>query len=83
MSRMTIWHLQPQVHQPEGIPTTSKPDVPLPGYQGGTVAEDFGLHTSPTVLSREVQPTNAWLTAPFGEVCARVEEGDGTICGLL
>ena len=71
------------MHLLEGIPTTSKPNVPMPGYQGGTVSEDFGLHKSPTVLGGEVQPANAMLTMPFGKVHARIEEGDGAICGLL
>ena len=80
---MTIWHLQPQMPPPKGIPTTSKPDVPLPAYQGGTVPEDSGLHTSPTVLGGEVQPTNTRPTTPFAELHVRIEEGDGTICHLL
>ena len=71
------------MHLPKGIPTASKPNVPLPGYQGGTVSEDPGLHTSPTVLGGEVQPTDTWPIMPFGKVHARTEEGNGTICGLL
>ena len=63
------------MHPLEGIPATSKPNVPLPGFQGETVSEDSGLHTSPTVLGGEVQPTDAQLTTPFGEVHARIEEG--------
>ena len=65
-----MWHLQPpSTSALKGIPTTSKPDVPLPGYQGGTVSEDPGLCTSPTVLGREVQPTRCQADhMPFGKV---------------
>ena len=41
------------------------------------------LCKSPTVWGREVQPTSARLTMPFGEVHARIKEGDRTICGFL
>ena len=53
---------------PEGIPLTTKPHVPLPGYQGGTVRKDCSLCAGPTVLDGEVQPTDAGLIMPFGEV---------------
>ena len=72
------------MHPPKGISTTSKPDVLLPGYQGGTVTEDPGFCTSLTVLSGEVQPADARPTTPFGEVHVRTTEGDwnpGTLCG--
>ena len=59
----------PQVHLPEWIPTASKPNVLLPGYQGGTVSEDFGICTSFTVLGGEVQPANTRPATSFGKVC--------------
>ena len=71
------------MHLPEAIPTASKPNVPLPGYQGGTVAEDCGIYTSPTVLGGEAQPANTRLTMPFGKVHSQTEDDDGTICDLL
>ena len=73
----------PQIYPLEGIPAASKPGVPLPGFQGGTVSEDSGLHTTPTVLGGESQPTDTRPTPPFGKVCERIEEGNGTLCGLL
>ena len=57
----------PQVHLLEGILTASKPNVPLLGYQGGTVAEDCSICASSTVLGREAQPAEARPTMPFGE----------------
>ena len=62
------------MHLPKGISTAYKPNVPLLGYQGGTVTEDPGLHTSLTVLAGEVQPTDTRPTMPFGEVHARTKE---------
>ena len=67
----------------ERLPTASKPNIPLSGYQGGAVSKDFGLHPSPAVLGREVQPTYARLTMPFGGMHAGIEMGNGAICGLL
>ena len=48
-----------QVYLTERLPTTSKPNIPLSGYQGGTVSKDFGLCTSPAVLGGKVQPAYA------------------------
>ena len=70
MSKTTIWHLQSPSASARGIPTASKANVPLLGYQGGTVAEDCSIYASPTVLGRETQPTDAGLTMPFCEVCS-------------
>ena len=52
----------------EGFPLAARSNVPLPGYQGGTVREDHSLHPGPTVLGGEVQPTYAGSTMPLGEV---------------
>ena len=67
----------------ERLPTASKPDIPLSGYQGGAISKDFGLHTSPTALGGEVQPTYAKPTTPFGGMLAGIEMGNGSICYLL
>ena len=40
----------------EGFPLTAGPNVPLPGYQGGTVGEDCSPCKDSTVLGGEVQP---------------------------
>ena len=71
------------MYLPEGILTASRPLVPLPGYQRGAITEDHSLHTGPTVLGGEGQPTNAKLTMPFGKVHSQTEEGNGTICVFL
>ena len=76
MSIMTIWHLQPHMYPTERLLTTSKPDIPLSRYQGGTVS-------SPAVLGGEVQTAYAWPTMPFGGMHAVVEMGNGAIHGLL
>ena len=72
-----------QVYLMERLPTASKLDIPLSGYQGGAISKDFGLCTSPAVLVGEVQPTYAQLTMPFGGMHAGIEKGNGTIHGLL
>ena len=41
---------------------------PLPGYQGGTVIEDYSLCPGSRVLGGEVQSTYARSTMPLGEV---------------
>ena len=67
----------------EGFPLTAGSNVPLPGYQGGTVGEDHSLHAGSTVLGREVQPTYAGSTMPLGEVHPQNEEDDGAVCFCL
>ena len=43
-------------------------NVPLPGYQGGTVGEDYSLSPGSTVLGGEVQSAYAGSTMPLGEM---------------
>ena len=63
----------------KGIPTTSGPYVPLPGYQREAIPEDCCLCTGPAVLGREGQPANARQTKSFGEMGPWTKEGDGIV----
>ena len=83
MSRTTIWYLQPPSASARRNSYHLQIQCLPARISGRQASEDFGLCTSPTVLGRKVQPANARLTTPFGKICARTEEGDGAICGLL
>ena len=72
-----------QMSLSEGFPPTARSKVPQPGYQRGTVGEDCGLCADSPVLGREIHPTYAGPTMPFGGEHPRVEGCDGTVHLLL
>ena len=70
------------LHQ-KRFPLAVGSNVPLPGYQGGTVGENYSLCPGSTVPGGEVQSAYDGSTTPLGKVHPQIEVEDGAVCSLL
>ena len=90
MNEQNTWHREllsgstgTQMSPSERFPLTATSNVPLPGYQGGTVGGDYSLCPGSTVLDGEVQSAYARSTMPLGKVHPWIEGDDRAVCFLL